>query len=50
MAAMAPRQKTRRVIAGLVALTHVLLVVMITQMPSEGSWRWFPIFALDFPV
>jgi hypothetical protein len=29
---------------------HLILCIVVALMSSEGSWRWFPMFLIDFPL
>jgi hypothetical protein len=40
----------RRWVAVLAAALHLIFCVVLQLSGSEGSWRWFPAFLLDFPV
>lgn len=39
----------RHAIAGTTAVGHLIFIAISSQSPSEGSWRWFPAFVVDFP-
>ena len=32
------------------AALHLALCLAAATWQSEGSWRWFPVFLVDFPV
>jgi len=36
-------------IGAAVGAVHLFGALVAYQMPSEGSWRWFPLFLADYP-
>jgi hypothetical protein len=43
------RSKVRWIGTGAVFL-HILFCLFLSGVSSEGSWRWFPAFIVDFPA
>jgi hypothetical protein len=44
------KKKACRYAGVVAAIAHLIFVMVIAQTPAEGSWQWFPVFVLDFPV
>lgn len=43
------KQTHYRLLGLVLPLVHVIVCVVALVAPSEGSWRWFPVFVADFP-
>jgi hypothetical protein len=49
MSFKAPRHRAAWALGAILATIHLLWCIFISHARSEGSWQWFPIFAVDFP-
>ena len=46
---MASTHRPALVFGGVLGIVHLLCSVIASQVLSEGSWRWLPLFIVDYP-